>query len=87
MERITVSAMGEMAGMGRSRFHEEFRRVTGCTLIEYLTRVRIRAAQRLLRDTDARVLEVALDCGFPSLSRFYDAFKAQTGTTPGRMRT
>jgi AraC-like DNA-binding protein len=86
MEQVTVPAMAEMAGMGRSRFHEEFRRATGCTLIDYVTRVRVRASQRLLRDTDARVLQVALDCGFPSLSRFYEAFKALTGATPGQVR-
>lgn len=86
MDPVTVSAMCEMAGMGRSRFHEEFKRSTGCTLIDYVTRVRIRAAQRLLRETDARVLQVALDCGFPSLSRFYGAFRTLTGKTPGKTR-
>lgn len=86
MEPIRVKAMGELAGMGRSRFHEEFRRATGCTLVEYVTRVRVRAAQRRLRETDARVLDIALDCGFPSLSRFYVAFRALTGGAPGRVR-
>ena len=86
MERIGVEQMTRIACMSRSHFHAVFREVTGCTLIEYLTWVRIRAAQRLLRETDATIVQIAMDCGFPSLSRFYSAFRLVTGKTPRASR-
>lgn len=82
MEPITVERMTALACMSRSHFHAAFREVTGCTLIDYVTRVRIRNARRLLRESDDTIIGIALDCGFPSVSRFYAAFKAITGMTP-----
>ena len=86
METITVGQVAKMAGMSRSQFHAIFRQVTGCTLIVYTTRIRIQTAQRLLRETNSPIIQIALDCGFPSLSRFYDAFKSITGKTPRQAR-
>jgi transcriptional regulator GlxA family with amidase domain len=31
--------------------------------------------------------QVAMNCGFSTMSRFYDAFKNITGDAPGRMRS
>lgn len=86
MEDVSVEQMARLACMSRSHFHAVFREVAGCTLIAYLTQVRIRAAQRLLCETDSPIIQVAMDCGFPSLSRFYDAFKAFAGNTPRASR-
>lgn len=86
METITVGRIIKIAGMSRSHFHAVFRSVAGCTLIDYVTRVRIRAAQRLLRESDNPVIQVAMECGFQTLSRFYAAFKSITGKTPRRVR-
>ncbi|HEY3416061.1 MAG TPA: helix-turn-helix transcriptional regulator [Armatimonadota bacterium] len=86
MEPLAVDRMAALAGMSRSHFHAIFREVVGCTLVEYVTRVRIRAAQRLLREADDPIIQIALDCGFPSVSRFYAAFKAITGITPRQAR-
>lgn len=87
METITVGSIIKIAGMSRSHFHAVFRSVAGCTLIDYVTRVRIRAAQRLLCQSDTPIIQIAMECGFPSLSRFYVAFKSVTGKTPRGLRT
>jgi len=60
---------------------------TGCTLIDYVTRLRVVAAQRMLQETDLKVTQVAMNCGFSTMSRFYDAFKKITGDAPGRTRS
>jgi len=86
MEAITVERMATMACMSRSHFHAVFREVAGCAMIDYVTRVRIRAAQRLLRESDAPVIQISMDCGFASLSRFYEAFKRIAGKTPREVR-
>ena len=63
-----------------------FRQTFDLTIIEYLTRFRVAAAQRLLAVTDAGVLEIALDCGFGSSSRFHAAFKEACGQSPREYR-
>ena len=63
-----------------------FRRRTGLTLLGYLTLQRVAHAQRRLLTTDDAVHTIALESGFGSIGRFYDAFKKQTGSSPRRFR-
>jgi AraC-like DNA-binding protein len=63
-----------------------FRQQTGVTLNTYLTRQRVAHAQRLLAMTALPILEVAAESGFHSVSRFYDAFKTESGCTPREFR-
>lgn len=64
-----------------------FRRHTGLSVVDYLTRLRIWHAQRLLVSTDQRVLEIAYASGFGSPSRFYEAFTALCGRSPTAFRS
>ncbi len=79
---------GVLAGLGISRNHlmRLFRQHEGCTQTQYLARVQVDNAQRLLRVTQDGILEVALACGFASLSSFYKRFREITGTTPTAWR-
>lgn len=63
-----------------------FRRHYGITLNTYLTHLRVCQAQYLLLSTDLEVSRIAFESGFGSISRFYEAFKAVSGSTPGRYR-
>lgn len=87
MDEIRVADITALAAMSRSSLHASFRRIAGCTLVEHITRVRVRAAMRLLRESDATVMQVAMDCGFSTMSRFYDAFHRITGKTPRGIRS
>jgi AraC-like DNA-binding protein len=72
--------------MSRSHFHFMFRTLTGRTLMDFVTRVRVRAALRLLQETDVPISQLALDCGFPTSSCFYRAFKTVHNKTPRSIR-
>lgn len=64
-----------------------FKERAGMTLWEYVTRLRVSHAQRLLLTTDWSVERVALESGFASTSRFFAAFRQQTGgITPRQWR-
>ncbi len=63
-----------------------FKQYEGVTRSQYLGRLRITKARELLDAGAADILQVALDCGFESVSNFYKSFKEQTGTTPARYR-
>lgn len=85
-EDLRVAGIARHVGLHPGYAMTLFRRQTGSTLGAYLTRQRIAHAQRLLATTSLSVLEISIDCGFHSLSRFYEAFKAETHCTPRQFR-
>jgi AraC-like DNA-binding protein len=85
-EAWTLESLGAGAGMSRSTLHERFVMLIGRPPIEYLTNWRIQLASGLLRDTGAKVLEVALNVGYDSEAAFSRAFKRVAGVSPGAWR-
>ncbi len=63
-----------------------FRSEMGVNFKEYLTRIRLDMARKLLRETDMRVYEVAAISGYPDQKYFSDIFKKRTGMTPREYR-
>ncbi len=83
-----LSLPGLAAHFALSPYHlsRTFKRVTGFSFVEYLNSIRIREAERLLRETRLPVTEVAAKVGFENLTHFGRVFKSTTGTTPLRYR-
>ncbi len=69
-----------------SYFAKLFINVTGKTYKEYLTAVRLAKAQELLAGTDMPVTDIALACGYNSLSYFIAEYKKSFGKSPNRAR-
>ncbi|MFQ5527821.1 MAG: helix-turn-helix transcriptional regulator [Thermoanaerobaculia bacterium] len=63
-----------------------FRRFYGCTVGEYIRRLRVNYAASELRNTEASLAAIALAAGFYDQSHFSRWFKRQMGVTPGRYR-
>lgn len=59
----------------------------GETPFRRLTRLRMEAAQNLLRRSGAGVISVALDCGYSNPSHFAIAFRRATGMSPSEYRS
>ncbi|BBD09768.1 transcriptional regulator, AraC family [Desulfovibrio ferrophilus] len=83
---ITVPAMAEVAGLGLRTFTRHFTKATGDSPSEYLQRLRMETAKRLLESTNHSVDEVAEACGYADSTAFRRRFKAVTGVPPGRYR-
>jgi AraC-like DNA-binding protein len=83
---LSLPDLARLAGMHTSTINKAFRDVLGITANEYLIRYRIARAMQRLADTDQPVLQVGFECGFGSVSRFYEIFKARTGITPRQFR-
>ena len=60
--------------------------VSGEKINEFINELRINDAIEKLKNTDNKILDIALDTGFDSLSTFNRAFKHFTGTTPREYR-
>jgi len=84
--KVTLGALSSVAGVSPPHLSRVFKKVTGLTLIDYLTTKQIILAKNLLLKTDNSVTEIAQSCGFESLPHFYRTFKRYTGNTPGAYR-
>lgn len=79
--------LGEMAAycrLGRTRFAAVFRDQSGDSPTRFLHRVRVRAACRLLRETDRSITHIAMECGFGTSQYFAQVFKRCTGGLDAR---
>jgi AraC-like DNA-binding protein len=83
---LAVEEISRSVGLHPGYAMTLFQKTFGMTLIEYITQHRLSHAQRLLATTDEKVLSIALDSGFGSLSRFNDAFRRAFGCTPRQHR-
>jgi AraC-like DNA-binding protein len=84
--RIQVKDIAECVGLHPDYAATLFRKTFGTTLNVLITRHRIAHAQRRLVTSDERIVHIANDSGFDSLSRFNRAFKQLAGMTPRHYR-
>lgn len=84
---ITTAQLCAQLYISPAHFTRTFRRETGCTPHEYLTRVRVRCAGQLLRFTDRPVGDIAAAVGYRQTSHFIAQFRRITGVTPGVYRS
>lgn len=74
-EEISVEDIARVAGLHPKYLLVLFRRTCRMTLWEYVLKLRLAHAQRLLLTTDRTVADIAFDAGFNSLTSFYHAFR------------
>jgi AraC family transcriptional regulator len=82
----TLTSLAAAAGLSEFYFLRTFQRVTGVTPHQYLLRARLRAAALRLQDGGAKIVDLALDCGFNDLSNFNHAFRAEFAASPRAWR-
>ena len=63
-------------------FSAFFIREVGIGFNEYITGLRVEQAKELLEQTNKKVSDIAVQCGFRSSSYFIVVFRKQTGMSP-----
>lgn len=81
-EPLTSDEIARAVGIHPNYAMTAFRKAFGMTMNQFLAQHRLYNAQRLLVTTDKPILELALDSGFQSLSRFNEVFKQAFHCTP-----
>ena len=81
-EDIDEKELSKSFGMSYSYFSRTFKRITGISFKNYLNRVRISNAERLLFSTGNAVSEIATACGYNSISYFISVYRSMMGITP-----
>lgn len=81
----TISEIAEMAGISVRSFQ---RKLSGMELSYsgLVDVVRFESAAKRLRDTDAKIIDIAFSCGYADPAHFTRAFRRISGTTPREFR-
>jgi AraC-like DNA-binding protein len=79
---IPLEKIAKIAKMSPFAFSRYFKKNCGAGFIEYLNRVRTNKACYLLRETEYQVHDIALECGFASISNFNKQFRKTEGISP-----
>lgn len=82
MESFTVEGMAKRAGMSVAAFHYNFKLVTGNSPLQYLKRIRLDRARRLMAHDSYNASTAARAVGYESPSQFSREFKRLFGVTP-----
>jgi AraC-like DNA-binding protein len=85
-EPWTLERLADEAAVSRSTLHERFAQLLGQPPMQYLAQWRMQLAAARLRDTDAKVLDVAMDVGYENEAAFARAFRRAVGESPAAWR-
>ena len=83
---ISVADVARAANISTGYAMGAFKKSLGQSINGYLNQLRLHHAKVALIDSTGKVITIALDSGFGSLSRFYEVFIADTGKTPQQYR-
>jgi AraC family transcriptional regulator len=83
MERdLSLDEMVQSIGLSTAHFARMFRKSTGETPHQFVLRQRIERAKAMLRNPGARILAVAVACGFKTQQHFAQVFCDVCGVNP-----
>ena len=85
-EDLELASVARAVNVSTFYFCKIFKKATGMTFTDYLSRVRIEKARELLVNPNVRVSEVAFEVGFQSLTHFNRIFRRVLGQSPTAWR-
>jgi AraC-like DNA-binding protein len=85
-EEISLSAVAKAVHVSSFHLCKLFRKSTGLTFTEYVSRIRTEKAKNLLLNPQLRISEIAYEVGFQSLTHFNRIFRKLVGESPTRYR-
>lgn len=81
-DKVSFSSVSKKFAVGRRNFDRRFIKATGNTPVEYLQRVRVESAKKLLESTQKQISEVMYEAGYSDVKAFREVFRKVTGLTP-----
>ncbi len=85
-DELPLSRVAHEVNVSVFHFCKIFKRATGLTFTDYLSRLRVEKTKHLLLDPYMRISEAAYAAGFQSLSQFNRAFQRIAGEAPSAFR-
>ena len=85
-ERPTLEAMAEYVGYSSYYCSSKFHEVVGISFKEYVRKRKLALAVKELKNTQKRILDIAVQYGFSSNEAFTRAFSKLYGCSPNEYR-
>jgi AraC-like DNA-binding protein len=86
LQPLSLAELANLANCSLAKFKRDFKRLYNASPRVWINQKRLEHAHMLLRQSDKRVGEIALECGFESTSYFIRLFKGQYKCTPTELR-
>lgn len=83
---IDLGEIERISAMSRYNFQKVFTILSGVTFGEYVRMRRMSRAMQLLKETETKILDIALECGYESQDAFTKSFKNLYKITPNSFR-
>lgn len=80
-QELSIGFLAGIAGLSVDHFNQVFRKHTGESLYKFIKRLRLEKALKYVWSSDYTAEQIALKCGFTSLSYFSSSFKKYFGVT------
>jgi AraC-like DNA-binding protein/mannose-6-phosphate isomerase-like protein (cupin superfamily) len=85
-EKICINDLADMTNMSKRNFMRIFKRAVGLSPVNYLIKVRLQKARKLLCETDFQISDITVMCGFYDSNYFIKCFKQAFAITPNKFR-
>lgn len=82
----SIDTLAALCQMSRATFIRHFQAQSGCKIAEFIAKIRVLHACKLLADSTISITNIAFDVGYQSQSAFGKVFKDHTGLTPRQFR-
>lgn len=82
----SVEEIAQVANLSLYYFTRLFKKTMGLTPLQYVTKLRLERAIRLLKETDYNIEVIAVMVGYANASYFIKVFKQWIGYPPGEFR-
>lgn len=84
--KLNLDELSQLVNRDKYQLCHLFKSVTGRSVFDYVTFVRMRTAEEKLMNTNKNISEIALECGFSSIQYFNKVFKKTMGCPPSLFR-
>lgn len=81
-DKINVEDLADHFGISRRTFERRFKKATSNSVLEYMQRVRVEAAKKMLEPGRKTVSEVMYETGYNDPKAFRDVFRKMAGMSP-----
>lgn len=85
-ESLTLEQASGLAGLSPAYFGTVFKKNTGFTFLEYVSKVRMDQARRLLKETNRTVADICTSVGYSDVRYFTKSFTKYSGLKPNEYR-
>ncbi|MFS4418229.1 helix-turn-helix domain-containing protein [Maribacter sp. 2307ULW6-5] len=83
-QRFSIQMLGKKSGLSPAKLQEGFKFLHGMTVTNYIRKIRVEYAEKLIKTTDLNITEIVYSVGLTSRSYFSKIFKDKYNCSPKR---